>query len=200
MDLIKEAFLKIKEEIFNIKNEIIIIKQKIEEIEQNQFKNQKNSTIDQILYTNINQPTHQPTHQPTQNQIKNTQNELTSEQNIYIPNNLSEFKKASEIINSLDILKKEIRYKFKRLTTQEMVIFSKLYTLEEQGLNEITYKLIASELKLSESSIRDYINKLIKKGIPIEKLKQNNKIITLKISKDLKNIATLATIIQLRGI
>ena len=53
-------------------------------------------------------------------------------------------------------------------------------------------------MKLSESSIRDYINRLIKKGIPIQKIKQNNKIILLRVSEDLKNVVTLATIQNLR--
>ena len=90
--------------------------------------------------------------------------------------------------------------KFKRLTQQEMLIFSTLYSLEEQNLDEITYKLISNNLNLSESSIRDYINRLIHKGIPIIKTRQNNKTISLKISENLKKIATLATILKLRDI
>jgi len=79
-----------------------------------------------------------------------------------------------------------------------MLVFSTLYTLEEQNNAEITYRTLANQIGLSESSIRDYINKLTKKGIPIEKIRQNNKIILLKTSQDLKNIATLATIQNLR--
>ena len=78
-----------------------------------------------------------------------------------------------------------------------MLVFNTLYILEENS-KEITYKIIATQLKLSESSIRDYINKLTNKGIPIEKTRQNNKTIILKISNDLRNIATLATIQTLR--
>jgi len=79
-----------------------------------------------------------------------------------------------------------------------MLVFSTLYSLEEQNIEEITYRTLAKQLHLSESSIRDYINKLTKKGVPIEKIRQNNKTILLKISQDLKNIATLDTIYQLR--
>ncbi len=81
-----------------------------------------------------------------------------------------------------------------------MTVFSTLYILEEQNNIEITYKLISKQLNLSESSIRDYINKLKKKGIPIEKTRKNNKTIILNISQDLKNIATLATIQKLTDI
>ena len=62
------------------------------------------------------------------------------------------------------------------------------------------YKTLSKRLNLTESSIRDYIGKLIKKGIPVEKIKLNNKNIQLSISPNLKKIASLSTILQLRGI
>ena len=105
---------------------------------------------------------------------------------------------ASEILDSLDRLKKEIRLKFKRITNQEMAVFSTIYQLEEQDPDNTTYSQIADNLKLSESSIRDYVQRMINKGIPIKKNKLNNKKITLSIAQDLKKIATLPTIIQLR--
>ena len=43
------------------------------------------------------------------------------------------FDKAAQILDNLDIIKKEIRRKFKRLTNQEMTVFSTIYSLEEQG-------------------------------------------------------------------
>ena len=106
---------------------------------------------------------------------------------------------ASEILGSLDSIKKEIRLKFKHLTSQEMSVFSTIYQLEEQFPDdEITYKQLSKQLKLSESSVRDYIQRIMNKGIPIKKQKINNKQIVLKISSELKKIATLPTIIKLR--
>jgi len=106
---------------------------------------------------------------------------------------------AIEVLDSLDNLKKEIRLKFKRLTVQEMSVFSVLYQLSEQeGFSD--YKTISEKLRLSESSIRDYIGRIIKKGIPVEKTKINNKTIHLSIPENLKKVATLPTILQLRGI
>ncbi|MEK6875404.1 MAG: HTH domain-containing protein [Nanoarchaeota archaeon] len=104
---------------------------------------------------------------------------------------------ASEILDSLDNLKKEIRLKFKRLTNQEIAVFSSIYQLEEEK-EFVDYKSLSERLNLSESSIRDYIGKLIKKGIPVEKVKLNNKTITLSISKSLKKVVSLSTILQLR--
>jgi len=104
---------------------------------------------------------------------------------------------AAKILDSLDSIKKEIRLKFKRLTEQEMVIFSTIYQLdEEQGSSN--YQELSKKLHLTESSIRDYVQRMILKGIPIKKNKVNNKKILLSISSDLKKIATLPTILKLR--
>jgi biotin operon repressor len=67
-------------------------------------------------------------------------------------------------------------------------------------MSEVDYKSLSERLNLSESSIRDYIGKLINKGIPVEKKKINNKSIQLSISQNLKKIATLSTILTLRGL
>jgi len=115
--------------------------------------------------------------------------ELNIEQNI---------QKASDILGSLDQLKKEIRLKFKLITPQEMSVFSTIYQLEEQKQQPTTYQEIAQKLGLSQSSIRDYTQRMINKGIPIKKQKIGNKKIVLSISKELKKIATLNTILQLR--
>ena len=148
--------------------------------------NQNNHTSTGNEGVPTDRQTNQQTHQQTENNL-----------NLTIK---SDFKEASDILNSLDNIKKGIRLKFKRLTPQEMLVFSVLYSLEEQQIPQIPYKTLANEIKLSESSIRDYTNKLINKGVPIEKTRQNNKTIILKISQDLKNIATLATIQSLREI
>jgi len=104
---------------------------------------------------------------------------------------------ASEILESLDNLKKEIRLKFKRLTEQEILIFSTIYQQEEE-IGYSDYKSVSRTLNLTESSIRDYVGRLIKKGIPVEKNKINNKTIHLNISQNLRKIAPLSTILKLR--
>ena len=133
---------------------------------------------------------------PTKPTIQENQS-IKPEINTNIEQNIQE---ASEILDSLDRLKKKIRFKFKRVTPQEMSVFSTIYQLEEQNPNLATYKEISSKLSLSESSIRDYVQRMINKGIPIKKQKIANKKIILSISPDLKKIATLSTIVQLRDI
>ncbi len=208
MDPLKTAFIKIKEDIETLKKEIKEINKRINKIQT--IPTQNNPSF----YTQTNKPTNFqtiPTHNNTIQPLYN-QNIPSSTGNKGVPTNKPtnqqtnkptlnlEFKQVNEILESLDNIKKEIRLKFKRLTPQEMLVFSTLYTLENQNNIKITYKIIAMELNLSESSIRDYINKLINKGIPINKTRQNNKTIILKISQDLKNIATLTTIKSLRSL
>lgn len=164
---------------------------------QNPTDNQPNYSLEGLKSQNITLstgnegvPTDKPTDKPT------NQHPLISHGNT----SYDDFHKATEILSSLDSIKKEIRLKFKRLTNQEMVVFSRLYSLEDQNIDDINHKTLALSLNLSESSIRDYINRLISKGIPIEKIRQNNKKISLKISENLKKVATLATIIGLRDL
>jgi hypothetical protein len=223
---IKEAFSKVKQDILILGNELSQIKLEIHEIKQllEVFHNKFNtSTLQQIIPTHPVNPTDNPTVPyeigglksqnsrisignegvPTDRQTdKQTDNpthflpEIPSKtQETTIEKNLI---KAHEILESLDALKKEIRFKFKRITSQEMVVFSTIYQLEEQDPESVNYKQIALKLKLSESSIRDYVLRMINKGIPIKKHKVNNKKLILSISPELKKIATLSTIIKLR--
>ena len=115
------------------------------------------------------------------------------------PINIEEnIQKASEILDSLDQIKKEISMKFKKLTTQEMAVFSTIYQLEEQNPELANYKDIALKLGLSQSSIRDYVQRMINKGIPVKKQKIDNKKLLISVSKELRKIASLNTIIKLR--
>ncbi len=104
---------------------------------------------------------------------------------------------AAKMLDSLDSLKKEIRLKFKQLTNQEILVFSTLYQLEEEQ-GPVEYRMLAAKLGLTESSIRDYIGRLLKKGIPVEKRRINNKQIQISISQNLKKVASLSTILHLR--
>ena len=112
-------------------------------------------------------------------------------------NQIDRLEKVSQILESLDDIKKDLRSKFKKLTNQEMIVFSTIYQLEEEG-NKVDYPLLATKLSLSESSARDYVLKITKKGVPIEKFKEKNKKILLSISKEFKKLASLQTILKLR--
>jgi len=106
---------------------------------------------------------------------------------------------ATKILDSLDSIKKELRLKFKRLTEQEFLVFSTLYQIEDNE-GSADYRILSKTLGLTESSIRDYIGRLIKKGIPVDKKRINNKNISLSISPNLRKISSLPTILRLRDI
>jgi DNA-binding MarR family transcriptional regulator len=210
MDHIKEAFNKVKQDMDLLKDSINEIKKEIFELQNNINTFKTNPTQTPYLST-IRQitPTH-PAHPfPKNNSFKPLKDKIPyiSIGNDGVPTDRqtdrqtdqhteNSIENALEILNSLDNYKKEIRLKFKRLTEQEMVVFSAIYQLEEEaGFSD--YKVLSKKLNLTESSIRDYVGRLIKKGIPVEKRKINNKNIHLNISQNLKNIASLSTILQL---
>ncbi len=138
--------------------------------------------------------TNTPEHPQNQENVV-TNNSPSKQEDKPIKKQISE---ASEILNSLDIIKKDIRRKFKSITQQEMLVFSTIFAMEEA--EDPDYSKIAQKLGLSQSSIRDYVQRMINKGIPIEKEKLNNKKIILHISPNLKKIASLDTIIKLRDL
>jgi len=226
MDEIKEAFHKVKLDIDELKSEMFFLKEYLIDIKEeinnlnlkiegklygenqtNRHINQTNRHINQthehgfkalndqismISTGNRGVPTDRQTDRQTDRHIqktdKNTQNKQKNE----------EIRDIIKILDSLDNVKKEIRIKFKRLTEKEFLVFSTIYQLEE--FMAVDYKILSEKLDLSESSIRDYIGKLIRKGIPVDKIKLNNKNIKLSVSEDLKKIVSLPTILQLREI
>ncbi len=213
MDQIKEAFQKVKQDIMFLKEEINSLRLNLSEIKE-QIVTLNSSTHPTLRQSNSTHPTHPSTHNLSLEALKDqnmpissgnqgastdrqTDRQTDRHTTISYGNTENSMEKALEILNSLDSIKKEIRLKFKRLTEQEFLVFSTIYQLDEE-LGYSNYKLLSERLNLTESSIRDYVGRLIKKGISVEKTKINNKYIKLNISKKLKKIVSLPTILQLR--
>ena len=91
-------------------------------------------------------------------------------------------------IHSLNIqsLKKDIDSAFSSLTSQEFLVFLTIYQLEEDYSRGITYGDLSSKIGLSEGCIRGYVSSIIRKNIPLDKVKINNRTITLRIELDLR--------------
>ena len=102
-----------------------------------------------------------------------------------------------DLTHLMEALKTDLKQKFKELTKQEFYIFSVLFTLDKTEKN-VTYNNLATQTSLTSSSIRDYIQRIIQKGIPIIKEKLNNKLTVLKIPSELRNLATLDNLMRLR--
>ena len=227
VDQIREAFSKVKEEILDLKTQIRSITENLLEIKRtildnhrqtnrqtrislDSTQNQTHSTDteevkeDHTVGTSQDQnfsistgndgvQTDRPTDQQTNTSIRKFV--LIQEKQ----SRLTRVEKVAEILSSLDALKKELRTQFKRLTTQEMLVFSTIYQLTDEGIS-VDYSLLAKKINLSESSIRDYIQKIVKKGVPLLKEKENNKRVILSIPQAFKKIASLSTIISLRDL
>ncbi len=219
MDPIKDAFEKVKEDINNLYYEMRYLGTQLHELtqqisKQNQEINNVKRTLETKTHPTENQDTPSfPLDTSTDTSTHNIALEAVKSPNPYISNGNkgvstdrqtdkqtdNTLNQVSEVLESLNKIKEEVRIKFKRLTNQEIAIFSLIYTLEEKGF-AVDYQLLAQHLDITESSVRDHVQRLIKKGIPIEKAKENNKKIILSISKNLKELAPLESLLKLRDL
>lgn len=193
-----KVFAKVKEDMLFLAQEILTIKQEIQEIKQI-LQNLNSSTYP----TQVQHPTHTPA-QDLENYTLNQQDFHCSIGNEGVPtdsqqtvnrqsNTLKRTSDTAKIISTLGNLKQDLKEKFKKLTQQEFLVFSVLYTLEEEVKN-VTYKDLAQRTGLAESSIRDYISRLEHKGLPITKERINNRVVILRIPRELKEITSLSSL------
>ncbi|UZE93726.1 MAG: hypothetical protein IB618_03080 [Candidatus Pacearchaeota archaeon] len=209
---VRESFSKIKEDMLFFQQEIMILKQEIEEIKRillsstppAQARHTTHNTADNLMNYSLKQANFQSS---IGNEGVPADRQHTYDRQITplkrTPETASKRPEYSQEINQLsdilDTLRQDLGEKFKTLTNKEFLIFSVLYTLEEE-LEKVTYSDIAQRTGLTESSIRDYVVRLIHKGIPVIKEKINNKIIILKIPRELKDLATLDKLSKLKGL
>jgi len=213
-DQIKEAFKKVKEDMDFLFNEIQELKRTLSNLNittNNSIKTDRqtqtfdtstdistdNLPLEAVKSPNSNistgnkgvstdRQTHRQTDRHDLNELSNTN--ASSERNL---NNVS------NILHSLDSIRSEVIDIFKNLTQKEMLVFSTIYQLEETQ-NTVDYRLLATKLNITESSVRDHVLRAIRKNAPIQKIKLNNKKIVLSISPELKKIAPLSTIISIQ--
>ncbi|HVY01288.1 MAG TPA: hypothetical protein VHA12_00800 [Candidatus Nanoarchaeia archaeon] len=208
MDPIKEAFTKVRQDISDLKTSISFLMQEIEDIKRT-LNEQKNTTIKPILTSQISEI---PTNQQTDSDkvalygLKSPNTQFSSG-NRGVPTNRQTNQQTDQQIPStlastvqaVDSLKLSLKNTFLSLTKQEREVFLMLYDLEERGFT-VDYPLLAQKLNLTESSIRDYVLKMIRKGVPIQKLKENNKKVFLSVAPELKKMANLASFQSLYSI
>jgi len=172
---VKEAFSKIKQEMDSLRGEICALRQELQALKIPQKAN--------FSIGNEGVPTNKQTNKPTHNTSPTHLEGIPTHQ--------------IDITGMVESLKTDLKKKFKSLTKQEFLVFSVLFTVEKEQ-NSVTYKDVAQRLGLSEASIRDYIMKIMQKGIPIIKERVNNKTVILRIPTDLRNISTLESLMKLR--
>src|SRR3989344_1308104 len=139
---IKEAFRKIKRDIFTLQSQIHSLTREIHELKRTlrQTDNQTDTKT-------------QPQNTQTQPEIRQTDRQTQEVRlNRGETDKITDIEKVSEILNSLDTIKKDLRQKFKKITPQEMLIFSTIYQLQEKGINS-SYSLLSQKTGLSESPV-----------------------------------------------
>lgn len=88
----------------------------------------------------------------------------------------------------LSEIKKDITNRFRSLTKQQFRVFSTIYTLEDEKQQAITHKELAKVLKLSQSSVRQYVSELLNRDIPLTKQKSGNNQVFLSIPEEFRNL------------
>ncbi|MBL7147308.1 MAG: helix-turn-helix domain-containing protein [Nanoarchaeota archaeon] len=93
--------------------------------------------------------------------------------------------------------KDEIDRMFSMLPKQEFLVFLTIYQLEDDIKRSITYIELAKKLNLTEGCIRTYISNLLKKNLPIDKNKVNNRIVELSINSYFRDLNLKQKLINL---
>src|SRR3989338_133190 len=177
---IKDAFMKVKQDISELKEQIAQFSNEIV-----QLKEYLSQQTDRPALQHINSST--PAHNPQTPALQHI-NSSTPAHNLPLyalksPNinistgnegvpadrqtdqqtnrhiNNSSLNSLPEVLGTLNAIKDEVRIKFKNLTNQEISVLSMIYSLEEQS-SLVDYSILSQKLSLTESSIRDYIQKL----------------------------------------
>ena len=218
-DPIKESFQKVKEDINSLKQAVNVLSEEIEKQRNtlSELKRTFSSAQNSIQKTDrhIN-----PAHNPAFYALKDSNFPVSTGNNgvpadrqtdqqtdRHIPKfaqlekkpSLEKIEKVSEVLDSLDGIRKDLRTKVKKLTPQEMLVYTTIYHLTNEGFI-VDYSILSEKTNLTESSIRDYVQKILKKGFPVDKIKENNKKVTLQIPENFKRIASLDTLHKLREI
>src|SRR3989339_92877 len=127
-DKIKEAFGKAKQDIDSLKSELYYLNEDIQEIKRTLHQILEQQTNQQTLQQ-TNQQTNQHPHISTADLAENKPETHQKQQKITNSDKISHLEHVSEVLASLDDIKKELRIKFKHLTSQEMIVFSSIYQL-----------------------------------------------------------------------
>ena len=108
---------------------------------------------------------------------------------------------SSTIINtnqSLETVKKEFEELFRDLTDREFSVFMAIYQLEEDLQAPVSYCEVSKILKITEITVRNYVNSMMNRGIPIEKHRQYNRKVSLSIKKDMRDLNLASKLLKIR--
>ncbi len=194
MDFLAKQLLALKEELSDIKTNFIPKSSTgndgvpADRQTDRQTKDIQQTDVVDNSSMSVHIPAQTPAHIPAHPQQSSTKVQQTD-------TNSSTYEDLNELVSNL---KTDLQKRFKSLTKQEFHIFSVIFTVDKTQ-NAVTYRDISLKTGLTESSVRDYIQKIIRKGVPIIKEKLNNKVTLLKIPEEIRNLATLDNLLRIRN-
>jgi len=191
-EAIKQAFDRVKEDIKDLKDEISQIKRDLEEVK-SKIKFQKEVLKSEDLAS----PQEDFIPISTGNKgVANSQRQPTDDR----PPTANDNRRQTPTIEiTLSELKESLNSAFRSLTNREFSVFMALYELDKEKGGDITYYELAQRLNLSESTIRDFVNQLIRKKIPIEKYKEFNNKVSLSIKEEFRRLNLYQNLLKLRA-
>lgn len=223
-ELLKKAFGKVKEDISSLNQRLENIENSIKFlINQNSSRNNDNPSdsipkpinnaqnpqnkvlssgnegVQSINHSTINQSITNQSHNLSaySRQIKENYDDKNEINENRVLKRLSTDQSLINQSLSIQSLKKDLESRFSSLTNQEFMVFLTIYQLEEDSGRPVTYTDLANKLSLTSGCIRGYVSAIIRKGLPLNKLKINNRTLTLSIKPDFKELGLKERLINL---
>ena len=182
---IRNSFEKVRDDMGFLKNELERVKNRLDK--QEEERNNIKSQISQIL--------------SFINEIKDNMSffyKISSGNDGVINNH----QQSSTIINnkqqSISAIKSDFDVLFRGLTDREFSVFMAIYQLEEDLQAPVSYCEVSKILKITEITVRNYVNSMMNRGIPIEKHRQYNRKVSLSIKKDMRDLNLASKLLKIR--
>ena len=115
---------------------------------------------------------------------------------------INNHQQSSTIINdkqqSISAIKSDFEALFRGLTDREFSVFMAIYQLEEDLQAPVSYCEVSKILKITEITVRNYVNSMMNRGIPIEKHRQYNRKVSLSMKKDMRDLNLASKLLKIR--
>ncbi len=195
-DKLKKSFFKVKEDIESLKVQINELKSLIEGIskkddfsEISQKEDTKVPNVPEETFSTGNEGVYADIHSFIHSFNRHsTDIQQTNIHPVFSPNQqnqqINSKNKVSWTLSNI----KQIDSLFLTLTKQEFFTFMVVYQLEEDIKRGPSYLELSRNISLSEGCIRTYVSQMLKKGIPLQKIRLNNKLTLLVIDKEFRSL------------
>ncbi len=206
---IKQSFLKVKEDIETLKSQLNEVKSLIKELTKKENSEQKldskpstneevpqeiSSTGNQGVYADIHSFIHSHMHSFNRHStdIQQTSKQTDTQINSHLAKQSQQISKEWSLSNL-----KDIDSLFLTLTKGEFLCFLTIYQLEEDLNRGVSYLELSRHLSLSEGCIRTYVSQMLKKAVPLQKIRLNNKLTLLLIDNSFRSLNLKGRLVNL---